>query len=501
MDTNEGGSTVDKTKAMRKGRVHYVYTSKGLFPISTLRKYEIEQAKSQQLEQQSTAWLERKGLLGHPFSPSTLLDFKENNIYFDACVRQIAKDVVTAGWRLVPKEDGKEDKAELEKGKAFLEDPNDRYESLATIIEKIVTDWGTLGWTALEHSRDPSGETNGIWHIPAQTIYVHEDKVRYAQIRGTKKRWFKAFGAKQEVSSISGDEVKTKKNAANEIIWYSNYYARSEAYGAPNVLSCSGAIIGMIGVRDYNLAFFDNFGVPAGFVTLEGEWDEDAPDTIRDFLDSEIRGSANAHKTIVLEVPEGGTATWTPLSVEMKEGSFTIWIKQLREEVLVAYRMPPYRIGIAEAGSLGGSIAKEATEIYNQSIVASLKKDLGELLTLTLLERGLGIMKYRLEFIPLDLRDFEKLSVLWDRLFGLGAINSNWVRSKIGEKEREDGRGDEYYLKSSFVSISDEPLDEVEKRERAVDAFWEDMSLTFKEKQETLQAALVAIQEQLDRRD
>jgi len=488
-------------KQIRKGKVHLggkktlmLHTSKGLFPTDVLNKYEVGREASQQLSTEDMDFFKKKGLKPHPFEANTMLDFKESNVYFDACVRQIAKDVLTPAWRLVPIEEKVEDEAEKERATEFLQDPNDLDESLERVIEKLIVDWGMLGWTALEISRDGSDMVNGMWHIPAQTIFSHLDKVRFAQARGTKKKWFKRFGTEQNISSITGEPIKTPKNKAHEVIWYTNYYPRSDYYGAPNILSALGAVIGMLGVRDYNLAFFENFGVPAGLVTLEGEWEENSVDDIRDFIDTEIRGSQSAFKTIVLELPEGGKAVWQALAVDIKEGSFTVWIKQLREEILVAYRMPPYRIGIAEAGSLGGSIAEEATEIYNQSIIEPLKKDWSDLITRTILKKGLGITKYRFELQSLDLRNLEQLTIIWDRLFKLACINPNWIRGKIGEEPRDDGLGDEYYLSSSLAPVGGDAL---EKRERAMDAWMEDTSLSINEKIKTLTEAQKAIQGQM----
>ena len=498
MEPKKAASTSDKQ--IRKGRLapksQFVVTSTGLFPIDVLRKYQLDRTHSQQLSRQESEFLEKKGLVPHPFNAKTLLEFQENNAYFDACVKQIAKDVAAPGWRLVPIDEKQEDKVQLERAEAFFDDPNDRDESMSRIIEKIISDWGAIGWTAMEHSRAADGMTDGIWHIPAQTVYAHQDHVLFAQVRGTKKRWFKRFGTPDNISSLTGDAVKSDKNKANEIIWYSNYYALSEYYGATNALPAIGAIMGMLGVRTYNLAFFENYGVPAGLVTLEGEWEEDAADQIRDFIDAEIRGSDNAHKTIVLELPEGGKATWSPLSVEIKEGSFTLWNDTLRGEILVCFRMPPYRIAIAAVGSLGGNVADEMTKIYNQSIIGPLKGDIGDMITRTVLRQGLEVDKYRFELIPLDIRDLDKLSILWDRLFKLGVINADWIRAKMGEEEREDGLGGEYYIAAGLLPVTGETI---EKREHALNAWMEDESLRIAEKIKTLEAAQAAIREQAER--
>ena len=500
MEPKKAASTSDKQ--IRKGRLakqsQFVVTSTGLFPLDVLQKYQVDRTHSQQISRQESAFLEKKGLVHHPFSAKALLEFQENNAYFDACVKQIAKDVAAPGWRLVPIEEEIEDEAQKEIAQAFFDDPNDRDESMSRIIEKIISDWGAIGWTAMEHSRGADGITDGIWHVPAQTIYAHEDHILFAQIRGTKKKWFKRFGTPDNISSLTGDAVKNEKHKANEIIWYSNYYALSEYYGATNALPAIGAIMGMMGVRTYNLAFFENYGVPAGLMTLEGDWEENAADQIRDFIDAEIRGSDNAHKTIVLELPEGGKATWSPLSVEVKEGSFTLWNDNLRGEILVCFRMPPYRIAIAAIGSLGGNVADEMTKIYNQSIIGPLKNDIGDMITRTVLKQGLQVDKYRFELIPLDIRDLDKLSILWDRIFKLGVINADWIRAKMGEKEREDGLGGEYYIAAGLLPVTGETI---EKREAALNAWMEDESLKISEKIKTLEAAQAAIREQEKKED
>jgi len=478
--------TVKKGRIAKSKKRVYLYTSKGLYPIEALQKYEEGRAESKQIGEADDKWLDKKGLMPHPFQSSVLLDFQENNTYFDACVKQIARDVSTPGWRMVAIEEGKEDEDQKRRAEDFFNDPNDRNESMGRVIERLISDWGAIGWLAIEHGRGPDGMTNGIWHVPAHTIYKHKDRKRYAQIRGQKKIWFKDFGLQESISKITGEALKSAKNDANEIVWYTNYYAKSDYYGAPNILPATAAIIGMLGVRNYNLAFFENYGVPAGLVTLEGEWEDDAADDIRDFIDAEIRGSESAHKTIVLEAPDGCKATWQALSVELKEGSFTLYTKDLRMEILVAYRMPPYRIGMAELGALGQNVAKEMTEIYNQSIVGPLKNDIGDLITRTILKQGLEIDKYKFELIPLDIRDLERLTIIWDRLFKLAVINADWIRSQMGEDEREDGMGGEYYISSALLPVTGET---VEKREHAMDAWMEDTSLAISERIKTLEEA------------
>ncbi|GAH97641.1 unnamed protein product, partial [marine sediment metagenome] len=104
----------------------------------------------------------------------------------------------------------------------------------------------------------------------------------------------------KEITKEKFEEAKERKEKivlANELIFYKNYYPQSEYYGAPNILPSIGAVMGLIGVRDYNLAFFENYGIPAALIILKGRWSKDTAKQISDFIDVELKGSEQAHKT------------------------------------------------------------------------------------------------------------------------------------------------------------------------------------------------------------
>ena len=54
---------------------------------------------------------------------------------------------------------------------------------------------------------------------------------------------------------------------------------------------------------------------------------------------------------------------------EVKEASFRLHRQDNRDEILAAHGVPPYRVGVAETGSLGGNTARESTEIYKRSVI------------------------------------------------------------------------------------------------------------------------------------
>jgi capsid portal protein len=384
----------------------------------------------------------------------------ENCSFFDACVRQIAKDVAGQDWTLQLRDETKKDSPEeTKKIKFLLDDPNTDDDSLTDIFERCIVDWGVIGWWGIEVTRGTDGEVNGLYHLPARTFWIHKDGNKFCQLIGVKKVWFKRFGYDAYVHRDTGIEATKShgKDEANELIYYRNYYAKSSWYGAPNIIAAIGPVKGLIGIRDYNLSFFENYGIPAGLVILKGKWSEEAAKQISDFIDTEIKGSENAHKTIVLNPPAMGEVEWKPLIVEIKEGHFKLYFKQLRDEVLVCYRMPPYRIGIAETGSLGGGTSAESTPIYVGSVVNPLKNIINFIMSEKIIAEGLSCESYWFKLGELDIRDLTRLIDQAEKLFGMGALTRNGVCDMTGQNRitKEAGGGDDYFISTQYAPLGE----------------------------------------------
>jgi len=205
------------------------------------------------------------------------------------------------------------------------------------------------------------------------------------------------------------------------------------------------------------LAFFENYGIPAALIILKGKWDKASAKQISDFIDVEIKGTDNAHKTMCIHPGRDSTFEYIKLSVDVKEGSFAVYHKSLRDEVLVAYKMPPYRIGIAEEGSLGGSTAGESTRIYAASVVTPLEKDIERLVTQKLIFEGLKCENYIFELKELDLRDLDAEAKRDLIYFGLGALTSNQILTRLGKKTYPEGN--QYFILSTYLPIGEEAME------------------------------------------
>lgn len=460
-------------KEPKKGKV-FVYTAKGqLVPVDKLERYEVK--KSSKALKEDRRFFKEYGLMSYPYPPESFMTYYESSGYFMRCVDQVAQDVAGSGYRLEKasedidenKEDVKQTKEEIT---LMLQKPNEE-DSLKDIIKMLITDWGTIGWWNLELVRTDKATVIELYHVSAHTIKVHKDKKKYCQtewVEGRRKRmWFKRFGESFFLNDETGEETKTNHgdNEANEMIMYNNYFIRSEYYGTPNILGSIGAVILLISIRDFNISFFENYGVPAALVTLSGEWDEDTEENITDFIDNEIKGTENAHKTLVMRLPEGGgEIKWDPLWVDVKEGHFKIYFKTVRDEVLMAYSMPPYRIGIAEVGALGGSTAPEATKIYIDSIIKSLQSDVEEIFNNKILAtwwpdaEDKPLFKFRL-ILP-DTRDVDTETTRACKLFDRGVMSRTQLAQAGGLIEiAEDEGGHDYYILKSYIPLGEETLE------------------------------------------
>ncbi len=449
-----------KDKSKKEQSYVYVETSKGI-STSILDKFKAEGQKS--AFEKSSKQVQKEvygvgGLVSYPYAPANFLILNESNSVFSACVKQIAKDVAGLGWKLILKEGKKENETEKKKIQGFLDRPNPD-DSLRTILNELLIDWGIIGWWGLEVVRDAKSEIVEVYHTPAHTFKIHKKKEKFFQRRGLKEVWFKAFGAKDNISAKDGKKgTYDLKTRANELIYYKNYYPRSDYYGAPNILSAIGSVIALIEIRDYNLAFFENYGIPAWMIVLKGNWSDDSPKKIQKFLDTEIKGSKNAHKTLVFKVNADDSMDSEKLSVDVQEGGFRVYTQRLIDDVLMAYSMPGYRIGLNIVGRLGGTNIKESSEIYKNGVVEPLQEDIEDMVNHKIIEQGLHCECYKFKLKDLDIRDVDAEAKRYVSLIQSAAMTPNQAINLLGIGKPYAG-GNKFYIGSGLVEVGEEELE------------------------------------------
>ncbi len=383
------------------------------------------------------------------YNPETLAQVAELNPYHAKCCQVKARDTAGSGYEIKPMVDNPS-----EEQRKRIQDFLDLQINLTDVFYRHQYDLEVISYGALEIVREghkADTPTRYIYHIPAHTLRRHQDEIRIAQVRAGKKRWFKIAGAEVDVDWETGQVSNYKSLApdrrATEVLWSTLYSQRSDYYGIADIIPALGAVHGDTARRDYNLNFFDNFGIPAYAVFITGDYDPGPVDeeTGRTELEDAIRThfqdlSSNPHSTLILTIParEGGAGDvkiqFQPLAIDVKDASFRLFRKDNRDEVIIAHGVPAYRIGVMETGALGGNFASEATKIYKDSVISPRQEVLENLLNYHVFTGSMQITDWRFKFADVNSDDQERDITIMEKLFDMGAVRIRDVIQLYGDR-------------------------------------------------------------------
>ena len=434
---------------------------------SVLDQYAIKTAESKQLPPDSfhNAY-ETFDVVAPLYNPEALARLMEINTYHYRAVKTKARDTAGLGWRLVPRQGIKNpDPNQKAKVEAFFNHVNPEY-TLTELLDRVMVDYEATGNGYIEIIRDSTtDEPQGLAHVPSHTIRRTRDGLRYVQLRDTRHRYFKQVGLPEDVHMDTGRmyeiNILPVEQRASEIMHIYNYTSRSDYYGIPDILPALGAILGDRERQEYNIEFFQNYAMPAYAVTVTGtDLDEEVVEGIKHFFQHDVK--EHRHSTLVLsgqKDPNNPNSDpiefkFHPLSTEVKEASFTVYRKDNRDEILSAHGVPPYRAGIAETGSLGGSTAVESTQIYKMSIIEPRQQMLEDRINKHILWDGFGATDWQFEFIEIDTSDEKHELEVAERLFYMGALSPNEVRQRFGLEPVDDPMLNRYYPSQYYSNRS-----------------------------------------------
>jgi PBSX family phage portal protein len=403
------------------------------------------------------------------YNPEALARLLEVNTWHSRCVHTKAQDVAGLGWDLTPTSGDEEEgnQAEKEKILNLFETGIEGHPSIDDLFVAAWVDYEAVGYCTIEVAREgfkPDGEIVLLKQLAAHNIRVHSSGDKYAQIVGIKKRWFKRLGLDKDIDYETGelDEAGSmpEDRRGNELIFIKNYNPRSVYYGLPSVIPALGSVLGLQALRDYNLSFFETFGIPSYAIYITGDYDlgkkvdkngkdEDDPEyditTGQYAIIKQIEAQLDIvrqhpHAPFIFAIPEGEGGSgkmevhFEPLAIEIKEASFKLYRKDNRDELLVAHGMPPYRIGIAETGSLGGNVAEDATDVYKDSVLTPSKNLFATIINKDILQSGLGVTSWEFWFEDLDTSDEKHDKEIADFLFARGAMTPNELIKYFGQR-------------------------------------------------------------------
>jgi len=373
-----------------------------------------------------------------PLPPERLLLLAEENAIHAACLKAKADDAVGRGWRIVAPADGEGDSTEDVVNKLERITPDWTF---AELLQAAAWELEAIGWAAWEVVRQ-GGEIAAIYMMPAHTLRATKDPTRFVQIRGAAKHEFVAFGVEH------GDDI-------SEIILFRTYTPRSSFYGLPRWISAIPAIAELTAIREFNVSFFASGGTADRLITVTGSRNTAELQKIAEEIRAALRdASGRGHVSIIVPSSDAQiNVQFLSPQVGRREGQFLRRREDLVKEVLMAHGVPPYRIGWAELGSLGGSAAREMLRAYRVGVVEPIQTILEARLNQTLFgPQGLNIRgQWKLE--DLDWEETELNLKLATEGVQNGVLTPNEARQLLGRDAGDDDALDAYYMTQALQPL------------------------------------------------
>jgi len=387
---------------------------------------------------------ERGNIIAPLYDFDQLSYFLEVSTEHYRAVKAKARDVAGGGWRL------RGNPEHRRKLTMFFTHPNES-QTLQELLEALLTDYEALGNLYIEVVRHPTQVNDmgvnvpyKLYHLPARFMRIHSSLTMFVQKYGNKIRYFKEFGDSRIINCETGEEADESLDPrlrATEVIHIKNYHVRAEPYGLPDFIPALGAIAGNIAARDYNLAFFSSYAVPAYAIVLKNvEYDDETRSLIEDFFTQTFRGPENAHKTLVLQLPPSRKDEPEPdikfeaLQRDVRDASFKEYRLSNRDEVYRAHGVPPMIGGIVETGNIGAGTGLAQMQIYKNSIIIPRQNLLTSRINGLLIKSASGFHYQDLEFelLPPDLGEREQLAKTHEAYLKAGVFKINEVRTELG---------------------------------------------------------------------
>ncbi|MEV8480368.1 phage portal protein, partial [Streptomyces sp. NPDC051173] len=113
--------------------------------------------------------------------------------------------------------------------------------------------------------------------------------------------------------------------------------------------------------------------------------------------------------------------------------------RQLRDQIIACFGVPPAKLGIIESGNLGGGTGEAQDKTFRVNTIIPIANLILEKLNFHLLMRGFGITDWHLEFAEIDFRDSKVVEEIRQIRLNSGAYTVNRWRAEIGEPPIDGG--------------------------------------------------------------
>lgn len=114
-------------------------------------------------------------------------------------------------------------------------------------------------------------------------------------------------------------------------------------------------------------------------------------------------------------------------------------LQQSRDEILSGYGVPPSKVGVIEAGNLGGGTGTAQDKTFRVNTCGPIQEIVLEKFSYALLQQAYGIQDWVIRFGVVDWRDDEVIETIRDQRIRNGVWTLNKARADVGEPPVEGG--------------------------------------------------------------
>lgn len=359
-------------------------------------------------------------------SYQTLQSLYTRESWVRACIDVIQRTAISNGYRLLPAQGVNESKIqdrEVAPILSLLERPNPN-DTFSDIISEIIIDLHIYGDAYVEIVKDKTqGKPIALFNLYAPSIKVLVDK------HGT------VLGYLQQSLSLSrGGKDKPVLFKPDEVLHLKLPNPGSEVYGLSPLESLFLPIETDLWAQEYNKKFFQNHATPKLHVDL-GECTLAQLKRTREYFASQLRGAANAHKTLITE----GGAKINVIGVRPVDMEFLAQRKFSRDEICAVMGVPPMKIGISE--DVNRASAAEHDKSFKAEKIIPLQRMIAKKLNHSLI--SLFNAQVEFHFVELDLRDAKEQAEIDKIEIEVGIKTIEEVRKQRGLPPNSDNMDEE----------------------------------------------------------
>jgi hypothetical protein len=357
---------------------------------------------------------------------------------FRICVDTLKKKIAKTKWVIKSKDPMATgfDK-EIEEVTEFLANPNERGETMRSLLDKMLEDLFVLDAVAVEKTRYPDGKLARLYHIDSSTIrpvfdeFGNQDiEVPLPNSETPPTSYLQIFNNSLYGGPESGDIVAAwpKKDL---IYFHMNPQGSLEnfGYGMSPVEAVLSVVSNLLSSDNYNGSYFDSGAFPPIIIQLAEPLQQRDLERYREYLYQQIEGEF--HRPAIMA--GGGELKIHNLkdlsNRDMQFMEYTLWLSKL---ACAIFGLSPEDIGLTDTvGSKNVSESqKDLSEAKGYGSYLDLLK---EIINSNILWKDFGYTDLEFDWVAVDSLDPKTSADIQDIKLKNGTMTLNEAREKNGD--------------------------------------------------------------------